>query len=221
METLAAALGFEDAPAAAGHVIALASGYFPDLRAEAEARADVALGALLAMIAGSAETAVAQVTVMVQACDATGTLISRSLRCLEEAGDSGCEWTTGALLAEVVRHWPPARYSRRWAREEVAEHSVKKGDEVLCDIESANHDPAVFETPEVFDPLRQQPADLTFGCGIRPCPARAHAVALASGVIDAWRKGGKTPCDEDEPALTALVNIDLLMGVDGSRRRGR
>ena len=59
----------------------------------------------------------------------------------------------------------------------------------MCDVESANHDPAVFETPGSSHPLRRQPPNLTFGYGIRPCPAREHAVALASGVIDAWRAG--------------------------------
>ena len=92
MEALAAAPGCEDAIAAAGHVIALAGGYFPGSPVEAEPRADAALAALLAMIAGSQERAVATVTVMVQACDATGALISRSPRCLEEAGDRGLAW---------------------------------------------------------------------------------------------------------------------------------
>jgi len=187
METLAAAMGFPDPRGTATHVIALAGGYFPGSSPEAESRADAGLAALLAMI-GSEDSAVPPLTIMVQACEATAALISRSLASLEAAGDAAGTWSSEALLAEVVRHWPPAPVCRRQAKEDITERGVTRGDEVLCDIESANHDPAVFASPELFDPHREQPPNLTFGSGIRPCPARPEALALASGVIDAWRE---------------------------------
>ncbi len=43
------------------------------------------------------------------------------------------------------------------------------GDLVLLDNRAANHDPAVFASPDAFDITRQGPAHLTFGHGARYC----------------------------------------------------
>jgi cytochrome P450 len=59
---------------------------------------------------------------------------------------------------------------------------------VVCDIDAANRDPAIFEQPDRFDPARTQHASLTFGYGYRPCPGQPHALMLAAGVVDAVRQ---------------------------------
>lgn len=47
--------------------------------------------------------------------------------------------------------------------------AVAAGDLVLCDIEAADHDPAVFAAPERFDIARRETAHLAFGHGARFC----------------------------------------------------
>ena len=47
--------------------------------------------------------------------------------------------------------------------------TVRAGDLVLLDNRAANHDPAVFPSPETFDITRPGPPHLTFGHGARYC----------------------------------------------------
>jgi cytochrome P450 len=47
--------------------------------------------------------------------------------------------------------------------------TIHAGDLVLLDIESANHDPAVFADPEHTDVARKEATHLTFGYGARYC----------------------------------------------------
>ena len=47
--------------------------------------------------------------------------------------------------------------------------SIPKGEVVTACIGSANHDPAVFENPEVFDIERSPNKHIGFGSGIHAC----------------------------------------------------
>lgn len=60
------------------------------------------------------------------------------------------------------------------------------GTVLVLDLAAANRDPAAFADPDTFDTCRTDlDRVLTFGVGLRPCPGRDHALALAVGVVDA------------------------------------
>jgi len=59
------------------------------------------------------------------------------------------------------------RYAR--ADLQIGEVTVHAGDLVLLDTRAANHDPAVFPSPDRFDIAREGPAHLSFGHGAHYC----------------------------------------------------
>jgi len=161
---------------------------------------------------------VAKMTLLVQGCDAIAGLIGTALHLLadragapDEPGDAdgaggavsmsraagwpaetvlAAEWPAEAVLREVLRYSPPVRAIRRVARipTEYGGSRLPGGSVLVCDVESANRDPAVFDAPDQFDPARSGPPSLTFGWGVRPCPGHAEALMLAVGVVDAVRE---------------------------------
>ncbi|MEW9555192.1 cytochrome P450 [Nonomuraea sp. NPDC050783] len=159
---LGAALGVTDtAPVAAA-----AAGY---LSGEETPEADAAVAALLA------RADLPAVTLLLQGHNATEALIENAVPRLGDHGD------VEALLRETLRHDPPLRATRRL--------DTRTGDEVTLDLVAANRDPDVFAGPGRFDPARGDAPHLTFGAGLRPCPAPAHALALAAGVLEGLREG--------------------------------
>jgi cytochrome P450 len=188
MATMAGCLDAEDPGAVAAAVIHAAKGYFPGADGETLRLADAATARLLGLLGPcDTVTAVARISLMIQACDATAGLIGTALHKLQEAPEPQARWPVAALLAEVVRHSPPVRASRRVAREPFGfgGHPIAAGDAVVCSVEAANRDPAVFERPAEFDPGRVQRPSLTFGYGVRPCPGVDQALMLAAGVVEA------------------------------------
>ncbi|NUW46753.1 cytochrome P450 [Nonomuraea rhodomycinica] len=164
-QVLAAALGVA---VPVSLVEAAATGY---LSGEETPEADAAVAGLTALV-GDGPPAVTDLTLLLQAHAATEALITNALTHDDRAGVEG-------LLRETLRHDPPLRASRR------VEQAT--GEEVVIDLVAANRDPAVFADPERFDPARGETPHLTFGHGVRPCPASAHALALAAGVLDGLR----------------------------------
>lgn len=104
------------------------------------------------------EAAAARIGLLVQACDATAALVESA-----SGGD-------GLPLSRVLRDLPPVRRMRRIAvrSTRVAGREIAEGDVVLLDLATAN---------------RAHPVPLTFGAPPRPCPGRAHALALADGLL--------------------------------------
>jgi cytochrome P450 len=192
LAALAASLGIADAQQAAEAVISVAAGYFPGATTDQEQRADTAT----AWLAGEIGTAVpqdvtiARITLLVQGCEATASLIGSALHALQDAPAGSPAWTTDMVLAETLRCSPPAPAARRIAYDAVVagDSRVRAGDTVLCDITAGNRDPAVFDEPDRFDPGRRAAQTLSFGHGIRPCPGPGQALALAAGVVDAVRE---------------------------------
>ncbi|MZD10310.1 isocitrate lyase/phosphoenolpyruvate mutase family protein, partial [Streptomyces sp. SID5785] len=92
-----------------------------------------------------------------QACDATAALVDAAA-----PGD--------APTARVLRDTPPVRQMRRVAARatRVAGREIAAGDVVLLDLADAQ---------------RETAAPLAFGAPPRGCPGRAHAVALAEGLL--------------------------------------
>ncbi|MBN6056247.1 cytochrome P450, partial [Nonomuraea sp. RK-328] len=164
-EVLAAALGVA---APVPLVEAAATGY---LSGEETPEADAAVAELTALLGGG-PSAVTDLTLLLQAYAATDGLIANALTHADQGAIEG-------VLQETLRHDPPLKASRRLDR--------STGEEVVIDLVAANRDPAVFADPERFDPARGESPHLTFGHGVRPCPASAHALALAAGVLDGLR----------------------------------
>lgn len=173
-EVLAAALGV---PAPVTLVEAVAAGY---LSGEETPAADAAVAELV-RLAGDAPSAITDLTLLLQAHAATEGLIANALTHEHAAESEG-------LLRETLRHDPPLKATRRVDR--------ATGAEVVIDLVAANRDPAVFADPERFDPARGESPHLTFGHGVRPCPASVHALALAAGVLDALRPAPRQPVSE-------------------------
>ena len=215
---MAAALGAADPERAAEAVIAIAAGYFGGSEQIARA-ADAATARLVSMLDDAdLDAAVAQITLLVQGCDATAGLIGATVHTLQDLPESSAGWVTDAVLTEVLRHSPPVRASRRVARApvELGTVQVPAGGLVICAVEAANRDPAAFDQPDVFDPARQGRPSLTFGAGLRPCPGPAQALALAAGVVDAVRERcaflpGERIDYEPSPALRIPLRVDVVL----------
>ncbi|MGW2152966.1 cytochrome P450 [Nonomuraea sp. NPDC001699] len=159
---LGAALGVPDTSA----VPAAASGY---LSGEGSPRADAAVAELLGL------TDLPAVTLLLQGHAATEALIENALAHAVPGDDPE------AVLHETLRQDPPLKAGRRL--------DTRTGQEVTIDLVAANRDPEVFADPGRFDASRGPAPHLTFGDGLRPCPAPAHALALAAGVLDALLEG--------------------------------
>ncbi|WP_326665955.1 isocitrate lyase/PEP mutase family protein [Streptomyces sp. NBC_00385] len=104
------------------------------------------------------ESAASRIGLLVQACEATAALVETA------AGNDRLP------LSRVLRDLPPVRSMRRVAvgATRVAGREIAEGDVVLLDLATAN---------------RAHPVPLTFGAPPRVCPGRAHALALADGLL--------------------------------------
>jgi cytochrome P450 len=190
MEVLADRLGFADADRAVDAVVVTAAAYFPGAGAAQERAADLSTAELVSLLEPADEELIAaKIAVIVQGCDATAALIGKAVCWALPPNDDHAAWPTDALVAEVARYDPPLRVTRRVSRAgaQVAGAPVAVGSAVLLRVDAANRDPEVFETPATFDPDRRDGPNLTFGYGLRPCPGQAHALALASGAVQAVR----------------------------------
>ncbi|MFC4013001.1 hypothetical protein ACFOY2_37645 [Nonomuraea purpurea] len=101
------------------------------------------------------------ITLLLQAHTATEALIETALSHAAPGDD------VDALLHETLTLDPPLKATRRL--------DTRTGDEVTIDLVAANRD---ADLPH-----------LTFGYGLRPCPAPDHALALAAGVLEALLDG--------------------------------
>ncbi|MFD7260143.1 isocitrate lyase/phosphoenolpyruvate mutase family protein [Streptomyces sp. NPDC059874] len=159
VRTLAEALGMPEPGVIAEAVTVVAGAYFGG----SDAAADEAVARLVARLApgraneAGLEAAANRIGLLVQACTATAALV-------EAAADGD------APLARVLREVQPVRTMRRIAARttRVADREIAKGDVVLLDLATAN---------------RAHPVPLTFGAPPRVCPGRAHALALADGLL--------------------------------------
>lgn len=154
--TLAAELGAPEGTA--DDVVAVAAVYPPG--SAACPAADAAVARLVEAL-GDGEAGAARICLLVQACDATAALIGNAVAAALHDGEP---LEVHELLAETVRCDPPVRTTRRVCTSAavVAGNRVEPGEAVVVDLGAAG---------------------LTFGAGLRPCPGREHALALAAGVV--------------------------------------
>lgn len=80
-------------------------------------------------------------------------------------------------IEEAMRFDPPLHMFNRYALEDVTiicsrsgrQIQLTKGDEIGLMLGAANHDPTVFDRPNIFDPNRKQLGHVSFGGGIHFC----------------------------------------------------
>ncbi|AQQ51997.1 cytochrome P450 family protein [Planococcus lenghuensis] len=78
----------------------------------------------------------------------------------------------GQTIEEALRFNGPVEFSTsRWAGEDVEfrGRKIRKGELVIVSLNSADHDPEKFNTPELFDITRDKSPHLAFGKGIHQC----------------------------------------------------
>lgn len=84
-----------------------------------------------------------------------------------------------AAVQETLRYDSPIQLVRRLAAEdmELGGQKIKDGDMVSIALGAANHDPAVFDNPDVFNIKREQKRNLAFSQGIHHCLGASLAEA--------------------------------------------
>jgi cytochrome P450 len=189
VRALAGELGLPDPEAVAADVALVSAVYFGG----ADPAADEAVARLVAAYhtadAGAADGAddadgealANRISILVQAFEATGSLVERARAA---AGGEGSAPVEG-LVYETLRHDPPVRAMRRTALRatNVAGVDIAAGDLVTLEIAAANRDPEVFDRPDEFDAGRGETPSLTFGSAPRRCPGVGHALALATEIV--------------------------------------
>ncbi|MFJ9772652.1 hypothetical protein ACIRVF_15635 [Kitasatospora sp. NPDC101157] len=179
VRTLARALGLADPEAVARDVKAVARAYFEP--APDDPAADAAVARLLpAMGDDDPETAANRIGLLVQACEATASLVEHARR-------------SGGGPAAALRDDPPVRAMRRFAARatEVGGVAVPAGAHVLLDLDAAR------------EPGREP---LAFGAPPRLCPGRAQAMVIAEGIL----YGSSDPADTSRPAAEEPLAQDEL-----------
>ena len=104
-----------------------------------------------------------------------------------------------SAVDELLRYDSPVRATLRTALydAEIDGETVRAGQQVLAMIDAANHDPAVFPSPDTLDVTRDARRHLSFGAGPHYCLGAALARA------------------EAQIALTALIALpDLELAID-------
>ena len=168
---LAGALGLADPGSAAADVGLVSAVYFGRDSVEADA-AVARLVAAFAEVPGpsSPEEIANRVSILIQAHEATGSLVERAAKHMTDGADAA---DVDAVIRETLRHDPPLLTMRRTALRAtcVAGVDIAEGDLVTLDIAAANRD------GDTSAPV------LTFGSEPRRCPGEAHALALAAGIL--------------------------------------
>ena len=101
--------------------------------------------------------------------EATVHAIGNGVAAMLERGITGP--VTPALIEEILRFDAPLHMFTRYALEdlEFAGVKFKKGEVVGLMLGAANHDPARFDAPELFNPTRDVNPHVSFGAGIHFC----------------------------------------------------
>lgn len=206
--------------------------YFTELAAERLARPQDDLVTDLARIAAadderlSAEELLANlVLLLVAGFETTTNLLGNGLALLFRHPEAAAGLRSGAITPagftdEVLRFDSPVQVTGRVALEEglaVEGLPIPPGHAVTLLIGSANHDPARYERPEVFDPTRTDNQPLSFGGGTHFCLgsqlARLEAEVAMPALLDRFPRlaPGGVPTRRDRLVLRGYETLPVVV----------
>jgi cytochrome P450 len=117
------------------------------------------------------------------------------------------------LVEESLRCFPAIPFMARTVVSDVSFHGVdwRAGDRLLLLLLAANGDPAMFPTPEVFDPDRRPNRHVGFGLGPHRC-AGAHLARMElEALVDEWHRRIPDYHLGDLTGLTHEVSVAVRM----------
>jgi cytochrome P450 len=117
-----------------------------------------------------------------------------------------------SAVEELLRYDSPVRLTARTALADatVAGQTVRAGEQVLAMLDAANHDPAVFASPESLDVTRDAHRHVAFGAGAHFCLGAALARAEAQVALTALLALPDLELAVDEPEWRPLVALHGL-----------
>src|SRR5205823_9037022 len=118
-------------------------------------------------------------------------------------------------VEELLRYYSPVRMTVRTALADTTldGESVRAGDQVFVMLDAANHDPAVFESPDTLNVTRDAHRHVTFGAGAHHCLGAALARAEAQIALAALTALPELELAIDEPAWRPLVTFHALQSL--------
>ncbi|TML42575.1 MAG: cytochrome P450 [Actinobacteria bacterium] len=118
-------------------------------------------------------------------------------------------------VEELLRYDSPVRLTVRTALREAALDgvSIRAGDQVFAMIDAANHDPAVFVSPDVLDVTRDAHCHAAFGAGAHYCLGAALARAEAQLAFSALVSLPDLELAIDKPEWRPIVGFHALQSL--------
>ena len=120
-----------------------------------------------------------------------------------------------SAVEELLRFDSPVRLTVRTALVDatVAGETVRAGEQVIALLDAANHDPAVFESPDTLDVTRDAHRHVAFGAGAHYCLGAALARAEAQVALGALIALPDLGLAIDEPVWRPLVTFHALQSL--------
>jgi cytochrome P450 len=120
-----------------------------------------------------------------------------------------------AAVEELLRYDSPVRLTVRTALADnmVLGERVQAGEQVMAMLDTANHDPTVFESPDVLDVTRDARHHLAFGGGAHYCLGAALARAEAQLALSALIALPELELTVDEPEWRPLTTFHALQSL--------
>ena len=120
-----------------------------------------------------------------------------------------------SAVEELLRYDSPVRLTVRTA---VTDHdlegeTVRAGEQVIAMLDTANHDPEVFTSPDTLDVTRDAHRHVAFGAGAHFCLGAALARAEAQIALSALIALPDLELAIDEPAWRPLVTFHALQSL--------
>ncbi|MDQ1395442.1 MAG: pimeloyl-[acyl-carrier protein] synthase [Acidimicrobiaceae bacterium] len=115
-------------------------------------------------------------------------------------------------VEELLRYDSPVRLTIRTALQDaiVAGETVRAGEQVIAMLHAANHDPAVFESPDALDITRDAHRHVAFGGGAHYCLGAALARTEAQIALAALVALPHLELVSDEPVWRPLLMLHAL-----------